>query len=333
MDITQLPAVSAPLPWHLPLWQQLQEQLSLGKTPHALLLAGEPDTGVTQLALALARLLLCESPSGGLNCGQCQACRFSATGSHGDFLWIQPEQKSRTIKIDQVRSSVDFLGKTAGYGSRKVVVFAPAEAMNTSAFNALLKSLEEPTADTYLILACHALHNVPATIRSRCQMLRLGLPGREDSLRWLEPVVGSAEAAQQLLSIADGRPLLAHRLYLDDSAQGLRARRAGLMAVSRGELAASEAAPLWAEVETRELLEEVMTFVQQALRGLPANRLRSPTGREAFAWLDELGALQRAVSAGSNPARSILVDALLAKCHRVLGGARHGDTIAGNKRG
>lgn len=329
MDITQLPEVSPPLPWHQQEWHRLHAQLEEGKTPHALLLAGEPDTGVTELALALARLLLCEAPSGGLNCGECHACRLSATGAHGDFLWVQPDEKSRTIKIDQIRAAVDFLNKTAGFGRRKVVVFTPADAMNTSAFNALLKSLEEPAQDTYLILACLALHNVPATIRSRSQLRRMALPALEESLGWLERAVGDRAEAEQLLLVAEGRPLLARRLYQDDSAQGLRARRAGLDAVCSGSLPAAEAAPLWAEVETMDLLDEIVAFLQRKLRDLPRGQLQSAVGRDAFALLDELGSMRRAVSAGSNPGRAILLDALLAKCHRVLGGARHGDTIAG----
>ncbi|MFK7976375.1 MAG: DNA polymerase III subunit delta' [Halioglobus sp.] len=321
MDITALPQVNAPLPWHHSDWQQMHDQLSQGKLPHALLLAAEPDVGVAHLALSLARLLLCSEPQAGLNCGECQACRLSATGAHGDFLWVQPEEKSKTIKIDQVRQSVEFLNKTAGFGARKVVVFSPADAMNTSAFNALLKSLEEPTADTYLILACHALHNVPATIRSRCQLRRLGVPAAKESLDWLEPQIGSRETGEALLDIADGRPLLAQKLYLDDSAQSLAARRAGLQAVCTGRVAASEAAQLWGAVDTMEMLDELTAHMQRVIRSFSPSELQSASGREAFLLLDELGSLQRAVSAGSNPGRGILVDALLSKFHRVLGGA------------
>ncbi len=102
-ELIGLPAVSPPLPWQSDAWQRFNEQLTQGRLPHALLLLGVAHTGVDRLALALARMLLCQSPSGGLNCGQCHACELSATGAHGDFLWLQPEEKSRVIKIDQVR--------------------------------------------------------------------------------------------------------------------------------------------------------------------------------------------------------------------------------------
>lgn len=328
MDLTTLPAVSAPVPWHQPDWQRLQQQVEEDRLPHALLLAGEADTGVTAVAMALARRLLCSAPVGGLNCGECPACLHSASGVHGDFLWVQPEEKSRTIKIDQVRSAVQFVAKTPGYGERKVVVFAPADAMNTSAFNALLKSLEEPAPGTYLILACRALHAIPPTIRSRCQLRHLVTPNQTQSLDWLQSFIPDAEAAEQLLSLAKGRPLLARRLFEQDEADAVLARRVALETLVRGELASTEAATLWSDIETEPMLEEFVAFTQDALRAMPPTQLQAAHGRDAFGLLDELGQLQRAVSGGSNPGRAILADAVLAKFHRVLGRALRGDNIA-----
>ena len=155
MDLTGLPETSAPLPWQGEAWARFNQQLADGSLPHALLLAGVANSGKSRLALALARLLLCQSPSGGLNCGKCHACELSANGSHGDLRWLQPEEKSRVIKIDQVRETVNFATKTANFGANKVVVIAPADVMNTNAANALLKSLEEPSAGTFLILVCN----------------------------------------------------------------------------------------------------------------------------------------------------------------------------------
>ena len=104
-----------------------------------LLLDGVQYSGKSQLALSLSRLLLCAHAEGGLNCGRCHACELSAGGSHGDFRWVQPEGKSRVIKIDQIREVVRFSNMTAGFGLRKVMVLAPADSMNVNAFNALLK--------------------------------------------------------------------------------------------------------------------------------------------------------------------------------------------------
>jgi len=328
MDLTSLPAVSAPLPWHQLQWQRLQQQVENDRLGHAILLAGEADTGVSALALALARLLLCEAPSAGLNCGECAACSRSSSGVHGDFLWVCPQEKSRTIKIDQVRDAVQFMSKTAGYGKRKVVVFAPADAMNSNAYNALLKSLEEPASDTFLILSCRALHAVPPTIRSRCQLRHLATPPREQSRDWLMPCVNETGVCEELLSLANGRPLLAKRLFEEESADAVIVRRAALVSLARGELSSTEAAVLWSDIDTDAMLEEFVTFLNDAVKAMSLQQLQDRSSRSAFSMLDELGQIQRAVSAGSNPGKAILADALLAKFHRVLGGARGGDTIA-----
>ena len=165
IDVTALPAVSVPLPWHQHEWSELGSAMRADKLPHALLFVGGRDTGKQHLALALARLLLCTQPQNGFNCGKCHPCELSAGGSNGDFLWLAPQEKSRGIKIDQIRELVKFTTKTASFGKCKVAVLTPAESMNLNAFNALLKSLEEPASDTHIILLCHRLSGVPATIR------------------------------------------------------------------------------------------------------------------------------------------------------------------------
>jgi DNA polymerase III subunit delta' len=94
IDLNDLPAVTSPLPWQAHEWGNLNDQLKDGQLPHALLLDGGQYSGKSQLALSLSRLLLCAHAEGGLNCGQCHACELSAGGSHGDFRWVQPEEKS-----------------------------------------------------------------------------------------------------------------------------------------------------------------------------------------------------------------------------------------------
>lgn len=332
-QLTQLPQVNAPLPWHQSQWQQLGEQFAQGRFPHALLLAGEAGTGIAELAMAFSRLLLCAAPHAGLNCGECHACVLSATGAHGDFLWIEPQEKSRTIKIDQVREAVQFTTKTAGFGLRKVIVLSPADAMNTNAFNALLKSLEEPAAETYLLLVCNALHNVPPTIRSRCQLQRLAVPDREESLKWLDNITGKRPLSEDLLSLAEGRPLQAQQLFLADTADQVRARRAALQALQQGKISAADAAVLWSDVETSDFLQQLREELQRVLSTLTSEQLQSEAGRGAFRLLDEMGGISRAVSAGSNPGKAMLVDAMLAKFQRELGNVQLGDNMPHNNKG
>lgn len=322
-----LPRVSAPLPWQAQDWLHLNQQLANEQLPHALLLAGTQYTGKSRLALAMARLLLCHKPSAGLNCGHCHACELSANGSHGDFRWLEPEGKSRVIKIDQVRSVVEFANKTASFGRRKVIVLAPADSMNVNAANALLKSLEEPAADTYLLLVCHRLSGVPATIRSRCQMLKLAVPDRQQSLAWLDQATGDRTDSEKLLNLADERPLLAEQLFRNDGAEDLARLRLGLQGLLAGRVSVPEAGALFTEAGVEAFLSQLVAELQVMLRGLPRQQLASRQARAVFLLLDEVLQLQRAVSAGANPNRQFVVDALLAKFQRELGDGQLGDKI------
>lgn len=330
MDLSDLPAVTPPLPWQASEWRNLNTQLTDGQLPHALLLDGGQYSGTSQLALSLSRLLLCARAEGGLNCGRCHACELSAGGSHGDFRWVQPEGKSRVIKIDQVRELVRFSSMTAGFGVRKVMVLAPADSMNVNAFNALLKPLEEPASGTYIILVCHRMGSVPATIRSRCQILRLPVPDAEQCLHWLDKTTGDRRESEKLLSLAEGRPLLAQQLFDTGGAATFAARNFGLQALLLGEVTVPQAVALWADADTAAFLDEVAAGLQRLLAALSIKQLSSKQGRAAFGLSDEVTRLQRAVSAGANPNKQLLADALLSKCNRELGAGMLNDNILAN---
>jgi len=315
-----IPPVSAPLPWQGEVWTRLAHQLESGQLPHALLLCGPEHTGKARLAMTLSRLLLCASPSAGLNCGVCHACELSASGGHGDFRWLEPEEKSRVIKVDQVRGVVELTNRTAGLGQRKVVVFAPAESMNINAANALLKVLEEPAANPYLLLVCHRPQRLPATIRSRCQIIRLSLPRRDQSLPWLDGITGSRAQSERLLEIAGGQPLLAERLHGDSSADRLERVNLALREILHGGVDVGALATALADIDS---LEQVLVQLEDSLRSLLRNlsgpALKTGQARCSFELMDEIRQIRRAVEAGSNPNRQLLVDAMLGKVQRVLG--------------
>ena len=327
MELSGLPDISAPLPWQREIWSRFNQQLREDSLPHALLLAGAANSGKSRLALALTRLLLCHSPSGGLNCGQCHACELSAGGSHGDFRWLQPEEKSRAIKIDQVRDVVSFSTKTASFGERKVVVIAPADAMNTNAANALLKSLEEPSPGTYLVLVCNQLHGVPATIRSRCQIVKLPVPAREAALDWLDQATGSRDESENLLDLADGMPMLAEAMYHSPDSEALIAARVACRGLAAGKLSVSQAADMLAQASMEEVLEQVAVTLRQSVKNMDSEALGSAGGRGIFQVLDELTGIQKAVKGGANPNRQLLIEVLLEKLKSVLGRSAAGGSI------
>ena len=318
MEIGDLPAISAPLPWQSQAWQQLQAQIAGGQLPHALLLSGSEYTGKARLAMALARYLLCTEPADGHNCGTCHACEMSRAGSHADFRWLQPEEKSRTIKIDQIRDVVNFGTLTASFGSRKVLVFAPAESMNANAANALLKSLEEPTAGTYMLLVCHRPQRLPATVRSRCQQLRFALPNAQQSLEWLDHLSGKRADSEKLLELAAGRPLLAEKIYRDADMEAVAAIPVALEMLREGRKSTVELNKLLAALPIEDALGQLASFLQGTIRSAGQTGELDRGSRRIFTLLDEVNRLQRAVHSGANPNTQLLLHALLGAFHKEL---------------
>ena len=157
-----------------------------GKLPHALLFAGPQGVGKATLAFHLANHLL-RHPSHGDAPTEIAApdpasplFRQVAMGAHPSVLHLtRPfNEKTKTFKtvvtVDEIRRVSRFLSMTSHDGSYRIVIVDPADDMNVNAANALLKNLEEPPARTIFVLIAHALGSLLPTIRSRCQIVRLG---------------------------------------------------------------------------------------------------------------------------------------------------------------
>ncbi|EHY78329.1 MULTISPECIES: DNA polymerase III subunit delta' [Stutzerimonas stutzeri subgroup] len=209
------------LPWQAELWRQLA-----GRTQHAhaYLLHGPGGIGKRLLAEQLMALLLCQRPVGASACGECKACQLLAAHTHPDHYILEPEEVDKAIRVDQVRDLVGFVTQTAQLGGRKVILLEPAEAMNLNAANALLKSLEEPSGDTVLLLISHQPSRLLPTIKSRCVQQACPLPGRQQSLDWLAGQLPElpSDLREQLLMLAAGSPLAALKLH-DQKVLELRA--------------------------------------------------------------------------------------------------------------
>ena len=208
-------------PWQDSLWQQLAGRK---QHAHAYLLHGPAGIGKRALAERLMASLLCQRPTALDACGECKSCLLLKAGSHPDNYILEPEEADKAIKVDQVRELVGFVVQTAQMGGRKVVLIEPAESMNINAANALLKSLEEPSGDTVLLLVSHQTSRLLPTIKSRCVQQACPLPSEAMSLAWLAQALPdcSEEERVELLTLAAGSPLAAVKLQ----AQGVREQRA-----------------------------------------------------------------------------------------------------------
>ncbi|PHQ80702.1 MAG: hypothetical protein COB66_04095, partial [Coxiella sp. (in: Bacteria)] len=141
----------------------------------------------------------------------CRQCHLFEASTHPDFFVVTLQEKSRVIKIDQVRLLIDKLNQTPQVAARQVVIIHPLEVMTVKAANSLLKTLEEPAGDVLFILICHRLAQVPVTVLSRCQKLNFYLPDRQPALHWLQQQVAQPQQADSLLRMAGDAPLLAKK--------------------------------------------------------------------------------------------------------------------------
>ncbi|HJW04716.1 MAG TPA: DNA polymerase III subunit delta' [Azospira sp.] len=207
------------------LWARLQGRRA--QLPHALLISGQRGIGKFDLAYAFAAGLLCEQPdSRGQACGRCSACNWLSQGNHPDFRLVQPEalsgesaeadedtgkkKPSQQITIEQVRGLDDFLHVGTHRQGLRIVLLHPAEAMNRSTANSLLKSLEEPLPGTLFLLVSSEPERLLPTIRSRCQCLDVPLPTAAVATAWLAG--NKVQDAGRWLALAGGAPLLAAEL-------------------------------------------------------------------------------------------------------------------------
>jgi len=180
--------------------------------PHALMIHEAPGAGGDWLANWVAQLVLCteggQARSHIAPCGHCAGCQRVAAGQHPDLSSVRPIDDSRQIRIEQVRELAQELSLTSHQGGYKVGVLSPADVLNRFAANALLKTLEEPSPRTVLILVATQPSRLPATILSRCQRVRVAAPSRADAVAWLESTRGRGDW-KAVLDIVGEAPMLA----------------------------------------------------------------------------------------------------------------------------
>lgn len=272
------------LPWHEAQWQRVAAMRASGRMPHALMLRGPRGLGKGAFASRLAAALLCEDEE--KPCGACRGCRLTASGNHPDFLGVGPEQDKHTIGIDQIRALIDHVWLTTRYAGYKVVVVSPAEGMTRQAANTLLKTLEEPPGVAVFILVSHQNSLLPATIRSRCQMLEFPLPPATLALPWLESRLPAPGPAESLLRLADRAPLTALELADSNAAEA----RAGLLA-DLAKLVSGSADPVgvaygWRGFEVTELSRGLTSLTMDLIR------LKSDEGTAVLTHADLRDAMQ-----------------------------------------
>lgn len=253
-------------PWQQQQWHLLGEARKNNRLPHALLFTGALGLGQMQFAEAFAASLLCSRvTSENTACGVCHHCELVKAKSHPDLFRVMPDQGGQTIKIDQIRSMVNTANETALQGGYKIIIINPATAMNQSAANALLKTLEEATPHTLFILISEQNLRLPQTIKSRCQKIIFQKPEHSVALHWLQALKPDVEW-ELLLSMAEGAPLQACAL-LDNGAMILReALYSGLTDLSHGKAHPLQLAAAWQEHDVMMVLTLLLYWLRDMLR-------------------------------------------------------------------
>lgn len=246
-------------PWQALQWSNLQARRDRGALPHALLLTGPEGLGKREFARAFACGLLCAQPVGGHACGHCRSCLLLAAGTHPDWLVLgRGVRRDGTVRseivIDQIRELAAKLAMSSQFGGWQVACIDPADAMNTAAANALLKTLEEPSTQTLLMLVADAPWRLPATIRSRCQRIEFHVPQTAQALAWLRDEQ-AGEDGVQALAAAGGNPglardwlrsgMLEQRATVRDDLAGLAAGHSDPGAVAKRWVEHEPAPSLW----------------------------------------------------------------------------------------
>jgi DNA polymerase-3 subunit gamma/tau len=144
----------------------LKNELKAGRISHAYLFTGSRGTGKTTCAKILAKAVNCLHPVDGDPCGECEICRGVDDGSVMDVVEIDAASNNGVDNIRSLREEANFTPAAAKY---RVYIIDEVHMLSAGAFNALLKTLEEPPAHVIFILATTEVHKLPATILSRCQ--------------------------------------------------------------------------------------------------------------------------------------------------------------------
>lgn len=179
-----MPSTDISTPWLTPIFEQLVQSKQAGRFAHGLLFTGSEGLGKFKLASKVAKYLLCSDPKDAGACGQCHSCNLFEAQNHLDFHLLQSEA-NKAIGIESVRGLIDALNERPHLGDNKVVVIKDAQLLTTAAANALLKTLEEPQGNSYLILLTRTHHQLMPTMYSRVQHTHIHTPNDQQLLEWL----------------------------------------------------------------------------------------------------------------------------------------------------
>ena len=262
------------------------------------------------MARILAKAVNCEHPHDGNPCNECRNCLEISFGSSLDVYEIDAASNRGIEEIRALKESVRTLPSAC---RKKVYIIDEVHMLSTSAFNALLKTLEEPMPDRFLWLLSSNPGHLPQTIRSRCQKVEMPMPSHAEALAWLSTSGTSDVDAETALKAAKGHPVLALD-WLQNGGMALRTRiQKDLDALAQSRTLPSEVAEAWMLEDPALCLRFAAELAVDRAAALPP----SNESRALAAWFD---AANRSRALLRTPIRPnlILTELLVDWCRRMV---------------
>jgi len=207
-------------PWHQFFWDQLSStRASKNLLPQVMLFSGPSGLGKRELAQQVIALYVCEKRGEqGYPCEVCRGCGLLKANTHPDVQYLLSGPDNSIIKIDAIRNLIEWSNMQPHYKTGRFAIVAAAEAMHISAVNALLKTVESPASQTCFILISDRPAMVPATLKSRCQIIRFRPSYSQETIDWISKASNkNSVETQQALFNMNGSPLKALDYLVDTS--------------------------------------------------------------------------------------------------------------------
>lgn len=295
--------------WQKAQWQKFSQLKLQGRLPHAMILTGSEGVGKLSLAKQFVASVMCTDAQHSEPCGHCHSCQLFTAENHPDHTTIMPEEVGKQIKIEQIRQLQAKQELTATVSSWKTVIISPADSMNTSSNNSLLKLLEEPQKNTLLLLLSSKPEKLPITILSRCQKIAFNLPSESDAYEFIKQASNDIDehTLKRVLSLAKGAPLRALELLDSDIIKQIQDIEDDFELVVNGRANPVQLAKKWQEYDIALTFNHLQALIQQRL-GLALDKLSTVEAKRYWYIYDCIVAAIKLISSSNNINKILLIE-------------------------